>query len=231
MLQIIRDLIPSRIRKGRLGDVVRFLRNKEESGISNDVHTTAQPIQSSNLNTEEESVEEPIEYDVEIRPLQLQDWISRKPQFVLIDIREPNELQHGFCEGSWLIPMNDIPTEILQLPTGQDLVIVCAAGMRSWSVSQYLRQQGYDAWSLENGVASWSDQGWMQPSLGRFPLGTRVVIDASFLEDDSITTEYGFVSMVQKLDDETVYDVRFWGAEEPILISGVPESKIERFTN
>jgi rhodanese-related sulfurtransferase len=228
MLQIIRDLIPSRIRKGRLGDVVRFFRNKEQSG--NVVHTSAQPTQSSSLNTEEESVEEPIEYDVEIRPLQLQDWISRKRQFVLIDIREPNELQHGFCEGSWLIPMNDIPTEILQLPTDQDLVIVCAAGMRSWSVSQYLRQQGYDAWSLENGVASWTDQGWKQPSLGRFPLGTRVKIDATYLENDSVITEYGFVSMVEKVDDETVYDVRFWGTDEPILVSKVPENKIERFT-
>ena len=185
MLQIIRNMIPSRIRQSVIGDVVRFFRKNDQKQdfVSAPVnHNRDEQINDSVI--EKDIEDEPIEYDVEIRPLQLQDWISRKRQFVLIDIREPNELQHGFCEGSWLIPMNDIPTELLQLPTNKDLIIICAAGVRSWSVSQYLRQQGYDAWSLENGVASWSDHGWMQPSFGQFPLGTRVVIDPSQLDWD-----------------------------------------------
>jgi rhodanese-related sulfurtransferase len=75
---------------------------------------------------------------------------------LLLDIREPHELRGGYAEGSLIIPMNSLPERVHELPTDRPLIVVCAAGARSFSVAHYLREQGFpQAWSLEEGVGSY----------------------------------------------------------------------------
>jgi len=56
-------------------------------------------------------------------------------------------------KGALLLRMNDIPNRLSELPsTDTRLIIYCAAGVRSFGVTHWLREQGWtDAWSLTSG--------------------------------------------------------------------------------
>jgi rhodanese-related sulfurtransferase len=85
---------------------------------------------------------------------------------LLIDVREPHELRQGYPEGALLMPMNEVPQRLGELPRGGLLAVVCAAGARSWGVAGFLREQGFDgAWSVAGGVGDWASAGggWVSP--------------------------------------------------------------------
>ncbi|MED5372413.1 MAG: rhodanese-like domain-containing protein [Myxococcota bacterium] len=105
--------------------------------------------------------DEPEPVDLEIDAGDLQDWIDAEKEFLILDIREPYELRSGFAEGSLCIPMNHVPQRIDELRDRPTLVVVCAAGARSFGVAHYLREQGIeDAWSLSGGVGDCYRQGF-----------------------------------------------------------------------
>ena len=79
---------------------------------------------------------------------------------VFLDIREPYEVAGGFLEGAVLIPMNQVPGRLAELPRDRTLVVYCAAGVRSYGVTHWLREQGFaDSWSLVGGMHAWLEQG------------------------------------------------------------------------
>lgn len=79
---------------------------------------------------------------------------------VFLDIREPYEVAGGYIEGSLLIPMNSVPARLAELPRDATLIVYCAAGVRSYGVTHWLREQGFpDTWSLVGGMHAWLEQG------------------------------------------------------------------------
>ena len=78
---------------------------------------------------------------------------------VLLDCREPEELQLARIDGAVHIPMGDIPSRLQSLDADQEYVVFCHHGQRSHSVTEFLKKQdfnrvasmrgGIDAWSLE----------------------------------------------------------------------------------
>ena len=112
----------------------------------------------------EESLSEEKYSDLEITREDLElMWDREKP--ILIDIREPYEIRQGYLKDSILLPMRFVPQIASSLPQDVDLVVCCAAGIRSYDVAYYLREQGLSrSWSLEGGVASWADRGYVFPS-------------------------------------------------------------------
>jgi rhodanese-related sulfurtransferase len=126
----------------------------------------AQPVVSPAVPSAERSSEPApeveVEVEVEVDTAQLRVWRSDKQGLVLVDIREPHELQHGVAEGALLLRMNDIPERLHELPAKSTrLVIYCAAGVRSYGVTHWLREQGWtDTWSLTSGFAGAVDAGF-----------------------------------------------------------------------
>ena len=112
--------------------------------------TPAEPAPEPAPAPEDEPEPQP---DIEVDTDQLKAWVSEDQDFLLIDIREPHELQSGYANGALLLRMNDIPNRLGELPpTSKRLVVYCAAGMRSYGVTHWLREQGWtDAWSLTSG--------------------------------------------------------------------------------
>ena len=80
----------------------------------------------------------------------------------LIDVREPWEFSaaHADIDSAVLMPMGDIPTRAHQELDPEDhLLILCHHGARSLSVTNWLRQQGFDsAQSIAGGIDAWSLQ-------------------------------------------------------------------------
>lgn len=78
----------------------------------------------------------------------------------LIDVREPWEYQTAHIEPSLLMPMGEVPARAHQELDPEDrLLILCHHGARSLSVTNWLRQQGFEAaQSIAGGIDAWSSR-------------------------------------------------------------------------
>ncbi|WP_263354450.1 rhodanese-like domain-containing protein [Acidicapsa acidisoli] len=96
-------------------------------------------------------------YDYE---LTVQDAAAlvREGKAKLIDVREPWENATARVDGGLLMPMGDVPSRAHQeLDPDDRLLILCHHGARSLSVTNWLRQQGFEAaQSVAGGIDAWS---------------------------------------------------------------------------
>lgn len=97
----------------------------------------------------------------QITALQLDEWLRKntEKQPVLLDVREPWEINICKIEGIINIPMQQITTRFLELEDDQEIVCICHHGMRSAQVAMFLERQGFTKISnLMGGVAAWAAQ-------------------------------------------------------------------------
>jgi rhodanese-related sulfurtransferase len=97
--------------------------------------------------------------DYEITPQELRQSQERNEELTLLDVREPWERQTASIAPSIHIPMSDIPTSLQDLDPEQHIVVYCHHGVRSLSVTDWLRQQGFPkVQSMAGGIDRWSLQ-------------------------------------------------------------------------
>ena len=96
---------------------------------------------------------------------QLSEWIKLKDNgekdFVLVDVREPNEYEINKIPGSVLIPKDQFLTGVAleKLPQDKQLVFHCKSGVRSAEVLAIAKGAGFsDAVHVGGGVVAWVDQ-------------------------------------------------------------------------
>jgi rhodanese-related sulfurtransferase len=96
--------------------------------------------------------------DFEISAGEVKAMLKRGDQFTLLDVREPWELEKARLDGSRNIPMGDVPTRAHQdLDSEEHIVVVCHHGVRSLSVTNWLRQQGFEkVQSMRGGIDGWA---------------------------------------------------------------------------
>jgi rhodanese-related sulfurtransferase len=85
-------------------------------------------------------------------------WPSdRSDDVVLLDVRELAERSVARVEGTYDIPMNEIPGRMAELPKDRPIVVMCHSGVRSLKVAQFLAAQGFDqVFNLTGGIDAWS---------------------------------------------------------------------------
>lgn len=62
----------------------------------------------------------------------------------IIDVREVHEWNYYHLDGSMHVPMSVLPDRLDSLPKGERLYIMCAHGVRSVAVCNYMNDNGYD---------------------------------------------------------------------------------------
>lgn len=103
----------------------------------------------------------------EINPLQLQQWYQQQQKFILLDVREDDEVELVTLPDSLHIPMNLIPIRQNEIPDDKPIVLYCHHGMRSMQVALYLQEAGFeDLYNLSGGIDAWSLT--VDPSLPRY---------------------------------------------------------------
>jgi rhodanese-related sulfurtransferase len=80
---------------------------------------------------------------------------KRLDQVQLVDVRYENEWRVGHIEDAVNIPEDDLADRVDELDRSRAVVTVCRAGTRSDDAAQWLRDQGFDAESLDGGMLAW----------------------------------------------------------------------------
>lgn len=95
--------------------------------------------------------------------------------FVLLDVREPYELQRAAIRDGRVAPapvsrlaqfqVDGLPEEALDQDA--DIVVFCHHGVRSAQVTMWLRQQGWkNVYNMAGGIAAWALE--IDPSVGHY---------------------------------------------------------------
>ena len=88
----------------------------------------------------------------------LKQRIDAGEDVFILDVREPYEYQIAQIGGK-LIPQNDVPQRLAEIPRDREIVVQCRSGARSQKIAEFLKQSGYpQVVNLAGGILAWSDE-------------------------------------------------------------------------
>ncbi len=100
----------------------------------------------------------------EIDVHQLKARLDDPKPFVLLDVREPAEVEVGKIEQSIVIPLGELPDRVGELDSGAETIIHCKAGGRSAKALAFLNESGFtDACHVQGGITAWAQE--IDPSI------------------------------------------------------------------
>lgn len=95
----------------------------------------------------------------------LKSWLEKEMDFLLLDVREPNEVEAARIEAKNHV---EIPRGVVEFVFPQRnesaetiVVVYCLLGNRSAVVADLLTKYGYtDVYNLDGGIMSWIEEGY-----------------------------------------------------------------------
>ena len=100
----------------------------------------------------------------EIDVHQLKARLENNRSLVLLDVREPAEVEVGKIEQSIVIPLGELPDRVGELDPGAETIIHCKAGSRSAKALAILNESGFvDACHVQGGITAWAEE--IDPSI------------------------------------------------------------------
>ena len=95
----------------------------------------------------------------EITAVDLKRMRDAGEDFVLLDVREDDELAQARLLWATHVPMAHVPERLAELPTDRPIVVMCHGGSRSDRVARFLRENGFsDVANLAGGIDAWSHE-------------------------------------------------------------------------
>ncbi|PUA82054.1 rhodanese-like domain-containing protein [Nocardioides currus] len=77
----------------------------------------------------------------------------------LVDVRERGEYAQVHVPGAVLIPMGHLTARMTELDKTAPVYVICASGNRSSAMTDLLRANGLDAYSVTGGTQAWVASG------------------------------------------------------------------------
>src|SRR3989338_559928 len=91
-------------------------------------------------------------------PTELKQKQDNREEFVILDVREPNELKISKIEGNINIPLGELQEKYLELDKEKDIIVVCRTGWRSANAVSFLKEKGFKkVENLDGGINLWAD--------------------------------------------------------------------------
>ncbi len=88
------------------------------------------------------------------------DTLARAGQgAVLVDVREPGEYAQAHVPHARLVPMGQLPSRLEELDRDSTTYVICASGGRSSAMTDFLRSNGFDAYTVAGGTSAWIGAG------------------------------------------------------------------------
>ncbi len=87
----------------------------------------------------------------------------------MLDVRPAHEYAAGHFPGAYSIPLGELADRIIELPTDQRIVVYCRGEfcLLARDAARILRDQGLDAYAMDEGVLEWRAGGWLTSTLPR----------------------------------------------------------------
>ena len=80
-------------------------------------------------------------------------------ELVLVDVRQQPEWRSGVVSGAQLIPLNELPRRLGELPNEKTVAFICRSGHRSTLAARQARRHGLDVESVTGGMTAWHKAG------------------------------------------------------------------------
>ena len=104
---------------------------------------------------------------LEITVHELQAKRNAGEDFVLLDVREAEEVALVQLPHSVHIPLGDIPSRLQELDPEAEIVVYCHHGVRSLRVVHFLRQHDFaQVVNLAGGIDAWANE--IDPRMARY---------------------------------------------------------------
>ena len=103
----------------------------------------------------------------EISVTELKRMHDENEPFMLLDVREDDEIATASLDFARHIPMANVPERLTSLPKDRPIIVMCHGGTRSGRVAKYLRENGFpDVANLTGGIDAWSVE--IDPGVPRY---------------------------------------------------------------
>jgi adenylyltransferase/sulfurtransferase len=100
----------------------------------------------------------------EMTTTELKDRLDDGAAIRLVDVRNPEEYDICFIEGSVLIPLGELADRIGELNPDDEIVVHCKMGARSARAVAYMMENGFNnVTNLEGGILAWAQE--VEPSM------------------------------------------------------------------
>ncbi|HEX5224513.1 MAG TPA: rhodanese-like domain-containing protein [Solirubrobacteraceae bacterium] len=96
---------------------------------------------------------------LELDPERVAEMLAEPSPPQLIDVREPYEREAGHIAGSEHIALTQLTGAAASIDRDRPVVFYCRVGARSLMAAQALRAAGFQAYSMEGGLARWAREG------------------------------------------------------------------------
>ncbi len=94
-----------------------------------------------------------------IGPTELEKMIETGKDFLLLDVRTPQENAEQAIESSCFIPLQELGQRLRELPQDREIVVYCRIGNRSAYACEFLARHGYQVKNLDGGIIAWNRAG------------------------------------------------------------------------
>ncbi|MBK7319277.1 molybdopterin-synthase adenylyltransferase MoeB [Candidatus Villigracilis affinis] len=96
---------------------------------------------------------------LDITSVELKDRISLTPSLILLDVREPHELEISALPNAVNIPLGQLAGRLTELNSADDMVVFCKGGTRSARALELLASAGFKkVKNLKGGINSWAKE-------------------------------------------------------------------------
>jgi sulfur-carrier protein adenylyltransferase/sulfurtransferase len=90
----------------------------------------------------------------------LREYMARhaENEYLLVDVRQPDEYAKGHIAGSILMPLGELPQRLQELPVDKDIIVYCRSGKRSKGAAIFIGSRPYVAGAVFNmtgGLLAW----------------------------------------------------------------------------
>ncbi len=97
---------------------------------------------------------------------QLKAWLDAGEEMLVIDVRNPYELDIASLNFTKNIVLHELPDSLDEIPMDKKIVFICRSGARSLQAAYFLANQGWEEdklFNLQDGILGWSRD--IDPSL------------------------------------------------------------------
>ncbi|MEN9563597.1 MAG: putative adenylyltransferase/sulfurtransferase MoeZ : Sulfur carrier protein CysO [Chloroflexota bacterium] len=89
----------------------------------------------------------------------LKERLEREPNLILLDVREPHELEIAAIQGAKNIPLGEVAQRMAELDSAEEMVVFCKRGSRSARAIEILSSAGFKKMkNLKGGINAWAEE-------------------------------------------------------------------------